>query len=212
MFTGLVEAVGRVASVDEHAGGRRLLVETLLAAELAQGDSIAVNGACLTVVGRTPAAFSVDVSPETLRVTTLGDWTAGRRVNLERPVRADQRLGGHFVLGHVDAVTEVSAIRPEGDSYWMEFMLPIGLRAYLIPKGSVTLDGISLTLASLTERDFAVQIIPHTWSHTTLSDLIPGAAVNIEADVLGKYVSRMMSLQNLPEPVPAGVAGIREED
>ena len=202
MFTGLIEAVGRVASVDEHAGGRRLLVETLLAAELAQGDSIAVNGACLTVVGRTPAAFSVDVSPETLRVTTLGEWAAGRRVNLERPIRADQRLGGHFVLGHVDAVTEVSAIRAEGDSYWMEFTLPFALRTYVIPKGSVTLDGISLTMASLSDRDFGVQIIPHTWSHTTLSDLIPGSAVNIEADVLGKYVARMMSLQ---EPVAAGL-------
>ena len=203
MFTGLVEAVGRVASVDEHAGGRRLLVETPLSAELAQGDSIAVNGVCLTVVGRTPSAFSVDVSPETLRVTTLGEWQAGRRINLERPVRADQRLGGHFVLGHVDAVTEVTAIRPEGDSYWMEFTLPFALKPYFIPKGSVTLDGISLTVASLGERDFGVQIIPHTWSHTTLSDLIPGALVNIEADVLGKYVARMMSLQSLPEPVPA---------
>jgi riboflavin synthase len=202
MFTGLIEAVGRVASVDDHAGGRRLLVDSLLAAELAQGDSIAVNGVCLTVVGRTPAAFSVDVSPETLRVTTLGEWTAGRRVNLERPIRADQRLGGHFVLGHVDAVTELSVIRAEGDSYWMEFTLPFALRAYVIPKGSVTLDGISLTLASLTDRDFGVQIIPHTWTHTTLSDLIPGATVNIEADVLGKYVSRMMSLQDLPEPIP----------
>jgi riboflavin synthase len=206
MFTGLVEAVGRVASLDDHDGGRRLLVETLLAPELGQGDSIAVNGVCLTVVGRTGAAFSADVSPETLRVTTLGDWTAGRRVNLERPVRADQRLGGHFVLGHVDAVTEVSAIRREGDSYWMEFALPFALRAYVIPKGSVSLDGISLTLASLGDQDFGVQIVPHTWSHTTLSDLILGAAVNMEADVLGKYVSRMMSLQHLPEPVPAGAA------
>jgi riboflavin synthase len=202
MFTGLIEAVGRVASVDDHAGGRRLLVDSLLAAELAQGDSIAVNGVCLTVVGRTPAAFSVVVSPETLRVSSLVEWTPGRRVYLARPILADQRLGGLFVLGHVDAVTELSVIRAEGDSYWMEFMLPFALRAYVIPKGSVTLDGISLTLASLTDRDFGVQIIPHTWTHTTLSDLIPGATVNIEADVLGKYVSRMMSLQDLPEPIP----------
>ncbi len=203
MFTGLVEAVGRVASLDDNAGGRRLLVETLLAEELAQGDSIAVNGVCLTVVSRTGAGFCADLSPETLRVTTLGEWKTGRRVNLERPLRADQRLGGHFVLGHVDAVTEVSAIQADGDSYWMEFTLPFALRALLIPKGSVTLDGISLTLAALGDRDFGVQIIPHTWTHTALSDLTPGAAVNIEADVLGKYVARMMSLQNLPEPVPA---------
>ena len=203
MFTGLIEAVGRVIDVDEHDGGRRMSVDTALAPELSLGDSIAVNGTCLTVVSKTPASVSVDVSPETLRVTTLGEWSAGRRVNLERPLRADQRLGGHFVLGHVDAVTEVSEIRAEGDSYWMELLLPFALRAYFISKGSITIDGVSLTLASLGERDFGVQIIPHTWSHTTLSDLIPGATVNIEADVLGKYVARMMSLQKLPEPVPA---------
>lgn len=206
MFTGLIEAVGRVASVDEREGGRHLVVETLLASDLTLGDSIAVNGTCLTVVSQNGSGFSADVSPETLRVTTLGEWKKGRRVNLERPLRADQRLGGHFVLGHVDAVTEVSSIRAEGDSYWMEFTLPFALRAYVIPKGSVTIDGISLTLASLSERDFGVQIVPHTWTHTALSDLTPGAAVNIEADVLGKYVARRMSLQNLPEPVPAGVA------
>ena len=206
MFTGLIEAVGRIASVTDHAGGRRLSVDTLLAPDLSQGDSIAVNGVCLTVVSKRPSDFSVDVSPETLRVTTIGEWTLGRRVNLERPLRADQRLGGHFVLGHVDAVTEVSAIRPDGDSYWMEFVLPFALRGYFIPKGSVTLDGISLTLASLGDRDFGVQIIPHTWSHTTLSDLVPGAVVNIEADVLGKYVARMMSLEGPAESVPAGVA------
>lgn len=203
MFTGLIETVGRVINVDEHTGGRRLSVETLLAPELALGDSIAVNGACLTVASKTPSSVSVDVSPETLRVTTLGEWNAGRRVNLERPLRADQRLGGHFVLGHVDTVTEVSEIRAEGDSYWMEFILPLAHRAYFISKGSITIDGVSLTLASLGERDFGVQIIPYTWSHTTLSDLIPGASVNIEADVLGKYVARIMSLQNVPESVSA---------
>jgi len=203
MFTGLIEAVGRVQSVTDHDGGRRLSVETPLAAELVPGDSIAVNGPCLTVVAKTPSSFSVDVSPETLRVTTLGEWAAGRRVNLERPLRADQRLGGHFVLGHVDAVAEVSEIRAEGDSYWLEFLLPFALRAYFIPKGSVTIDGTSLTVAALSDRDFGVQIIPHTWSHTTLADLVPGAVVNIEADVLGKYVARMMSLEtvSVPEPV-----------
>jgi riboflavin synthase len=203
MFTGLIEKVGRVASVEPHDSGRRLIVETDLAAELALGDSVAVNGVCLTVVNRAASQFSVDVSPETLRVTTLGEWTAGRRVNLERPLRADQRLGGHFVLGHVDAVSEVSAIRPDGGSYWMEFTLPFALQAFMIPKGSVTLDGISLTVAALGKQDFGVQVIPHTWAETALSDLSPGSAVNIEADVLGKYVARMMSLQNLPEPVPA---------
>jgi riboflavin synthase len=202
MFTGLIEAVGQVGSVADHAGGRRLTVETPLGSGLAQGDSIAVNGVCLTVVTRSESDFAVDVSPETLRVTTLGEWVAGRRVNLERPLRADQRLGGHFVLGHVDAVTELSSVREDGDSYWLEFTLPFALRALVIPKGSVTLDGISLTLASLSDHDFGVQIIPHTWTHTTLSDLAPGASVNIETDVLGKYVARLMSSQ-LPEHLPA---------
>lgn len=203
MFTGLIEAVGRVGRFDDLAGGRRLLVETPLGQELAVGDSIAVNGVCLTVVDRTSSNFSADVSPETLRVTSLGEWKTGRRVNLERPLRADQRFGGHFVLGHVDAVSELSSVREDGDSYWLEFTLPFALRRLVIPKGSVTLDGISLTVASLSDRDFGVQIVPHTWTHTALSDLAPGAAVNIEADVLGKYVARMLSLQELPEPVPA---------
>lgn len=194
MFTGLIESVGRVASVEPHAAGRRLTVETDLAKELALGDSVAVNGTCLTVTNRGESNFAVDVSPETLRVTTLGEWTAGRRVNLERPLRADQRLGGHFVLGHVDAVSEVVEIRDDGGSYWMEFTLPPALQSYMIPKGSVTLDGISLTVASLNRSDFGVQIIPHTWAHTALSDLVAGAAVNIESDVLGKYVARMMSV------------------
>lgn len=203
MFTGLVESVGRVASVEAHPAGRRLVVETALAAELGLGDSIAVNGCCLTVVERNHASFSVDVSPETLRVTTLGEWKTGRRVNLERPLRADQRLGGHFVLGHVDAVAEVLSIQQQGDSYWMEFALPFALQPCMILKGSVTLDGISLTVASLGKNDFGVQVIPHTWTHTALADLNVGAAVNLEADVLGKYVVRMMSLEHSPELMPA---------
>jgi riboflavin synthase len=197
MFTGLIEAVGRVAAVDEHAGGHRLAIETPLAAELALGDSIAVSGVCLTVVSRSASMFAVDVSPETLRVTTLGGWIAGRRVNLERPVRADDRLGGHFVLGHVDAVTELTTLRADGDCYWLDFRLPEAVEAALIPKGSISLDGISLTVAALAEQTFAVQIIPHTWAATTFSDLVPGAAVNVEGDVLGKYVARLMSLQSV---------------
>lgn len=195
MFTGLIEAVGRVAAVEDQAGGRRLSIETPLAGALAPGDSIAVNGVCLTVVSLGATNFAAEVSPETLRVTTLGGWAAGRRVNLERPLRADQRLGGHFVLGHVDAVTLLTEARAEGDSYWLEFALPDALQAYVIPKGSVTLDGISLTLASLRDATFGVQIIPHTWTHTALSDLTPGAPVNIEADVLGKYAVRLMSVK-----------------
>lgn len=208
MFTGLIEAMGRVAAIDDTPGGRRLSIETPLSGDLALGESIAVNGVCLTVVSRGATDFAADVSPETLRVTTLGGWVAGRKVNLERPLRADQRLGGHFVLGHVDAVTQLLEARAEGDCYWLEFVLPDALQAYVIPKGSVALDGISLTLASLGHATFGVQIIPHTWAHTALSDLAPGAPVNIEADVLGKYAARLMSL---PPPDPAAAQRVRSE-
>jgi riboflavin synthase len=203
MFTGLIEAVGRVATFDERDGGRRLGIESPLAADLGLGDSIAVNGVCLTVVSRDASSFLADVSPATLRVTTLGAWKPGRRVNLERPVRADQRMGGHFVLGHVDAVTQVTAIRAEADCYWMECDLPPDLQASLIPRGSISLDGISLTVASLEAQSFAVQIVPHTWAHTALPELAPGMAVNVEGDVLGKYVARVMSLQSVSGSVPA---------
>lgn len=204
MFTGLIEAVGQVVGVDEVAGGHRLRIETPLGAELATGDSIAVNGVCLTAVAPSATTFAADVSPETRRVTTLERWTPGRRVNLERPLRADARLGGHFVLGHVDAVTSLISVRADADCYWLEFALPDAMQALLISKGSVSVDGISLTVASLGPRSFGVQIVPHTWTHTALSDLTPGAGVNLEADVLGKYVARLMSLQAGPDVATPG--------
>lgn len=199
MFTGLIEAVGHVADIEETAGGCRLRIATPLAAELAPGDSIAVNGVCLTVVSPSATMFAAGVSPETRRVTTLGQWAAGRRVNLERPLRADARLGGHFVLGHVDAVTSLISARADADCYWLEFALPELMRSLLISKGSVSLDGISLTVASLWPRTFGVQIVPHTWTHTALSDLTPGAGVNLEADVLGKHIARLIALQAEPD-------------
>ncbi len=196
MFTGLIEAIGRVSAVDEQLGACRIAIDTPLAAELGLGDSISVNGVCLTVVTQSEAGFAADVSPETLRVTTLGEWRVGRRVNLERPMRADDRLGGHFVLGHVDAVAELTTVRAEGDCYWLEFRVPHPIEACLILKGSISIDGISLTIAALTEKLCAVQIVPHTWAQTALPDLATGASVNVEGDVLGKYVARMMSLQS----------------
>ena len=149
----------------------------------------------------TATAFAADVSPETRRVTTLGQWTAGRRVNLERPLRADARLGGHFVLGHVDAVTSLISVRTDAGCYWLDFALPEPMRSLLISKGSVSLDGISLTVATLEARAFGVQIVPHTWAHTALSDLTSGAAVNVEADVLGKYIARLIAVQAEPDGV-----------
>ncbi len=194
VFTGLIESTGRVTTGVTGESGGRVVIETSLAAELSVGDSIAVNGVCLTAVVVGPSSFEADVSPQTVRVTTAGQWHAGRRVNLERPLRADARLGGHFVLGHVDGVATLIALRAEADSYWLEFSLPSELAALVIPKGSIAVDGISLTVADLRSDRFAVQIIPHTWTMTTLSDLRVGDFVNLEADVLGKHVARLVEL------------------
>lgn len=194
MFTGLIETTGRLLTGTAGAAGGRIVIESPLGAQLAIGDSIAVNGVCLTAVVVTPTGFEADVSPQTVRVTTAADWSTGRRVNLERPLRADARLGGHFVLGHVDGVSRLLAIRPESQSYWLEFELPADLAKYVIPKGSIAVDGISLTVAELTADRFAVQIIPHTWVETTLGDRTVGDAVNLEVDVLGKHVARLVEL------------------
>lgn len=197
MFTGLIEAVGIVRSVSASTGGVRIVIDAphlSPSTHLAVGDSVAVNGVCLTAVHIDGSAFAADVSPQTLRVTTAVDWLESRRVNLELPLRADARLGGHFVLGHVDGVTTMRESRREGDSYWLTFALPASLAPLVIPKGSIAVDGISLTVADLTDSTFSVQIIPHTWTSTTLSDRHAGDRVNLEADVLGKHVARLVSL------------------
>lgn len=199
MFTGLIEATGTVAVHDGNTDGVRLRVHTPLAAELTVGDSIAVNGVCLTAVDVDASSFGADISPQTLRVTTAGDWQVGRTVNLERPLRADARLGGHFVLGHVDGISTIAGIRQDGDSWWVTIALPASLAPLLIPKGSITVDGISLTVADLAGDTFSVQIIPHTWTVTTLGERRVGDRVNLEADVLGKYVARLSQLGALQE-------------
>ncbi len=192
MFTGLIEATGAIEVVNALGPTRGLSVATPLAAELTPGDSIAVNGVCLTVKASDADWFSVDVSPETLRVTTLGAFSPGRVVNLERPLRADARLGGHFVLGHVDGVGRIRGFKAEGGSYWFDVEAPPTLARYLIDKGSIAVDGISLTIARLEGALFGLQIIPFTWQHTALAFAKPGDPVNLEADVLGKYVARLM--------------------
>ncbi|MGE3342641.1 MAG: riboflavin synthase [Vicinamibacterales bacterium] len=199
MFTGLIEATGTVAVHDGNTDGVRLRVHTPLAAELTVGDSIAVNGVCLTAVDVDASSFAADISPQTLRVTTAGDWQVGRTVNLERPLRADARLGGHFVLGHVDGVSTITGIRQDGESWWVTIALPSALAPLLIPKGSITVDGISLTVADLAGDTFSVQIIPHTWTVTTLGERQVGDRINLEADVLGKYVARLSQLGALQE-------------
>jgi riboflavin synthase alpha subunit len=191
MFTGIVEALGRVGAVETGAaGGRRLRIAVPDEAgwRLAPGESVAVSGVCLTVVDTSPGRLAFDLAEETLRVTTLGGLAAGDPVNLERPLRLDARLGGHLVLGHVDGVGRVTAVKPEGDGARLEVEAPAGLRPLLIPKGSVTVDGVSLTVAAIEHGAFAVALIPHTLLVTTLGRRRPGDPVNLEMDVIGKYV------------------------
>ena len=190
MFTGIIEAVGEIADLRERSAGLRVRVATELAPHLAAGDSLAVNGTCLTVVTLHRDAVEMDISPETMRVTSLGRLAAGRLVNLERPMRADARFGGHFVSGHVDAVGYVAAVRPEGESHRLTFTFPAAFTPNIVPRGSIAVDGISLTVARVERERFDVQIIPFTWAHTNLRILEPGDGVNLEWDILGKYVLR----------------------
>jgi riboflavin synthase len=194
MFTGLIENVGEIAEVKPTPGGFRLRITTALSPELAAGDSLAVNGVCLTVVSADAEGVHADVSPETVRVSSFGTLRRGAIVNLERPLRADARLGGHFVQGHVDATGTIEEIRDEGDSRWVTVRFPPELAAFIVRKGSIALNGISLTVAGVDDRRFDVQIIPFTWAHTNLHASKSGEIVNIECDILGKYVVRSMDL------------------
>jgi riboflavin synthase len=194
MFTGLIESVGAVADVVPAPAGRRLRVSTPLASELRPGDSVAVNGVCLTVVAADHASLTADVSPETLRITTLGGVESGVLVNLERPVRAGARLGGHFVQGHVDATGTLHEVRQEGDSFWLTIGFPSTIASLIVRKGSIAVDGISLTVASVAGDRFGVQIVPFTWQHTNLPAARVGGSVNLECDILGKYVARALEV------------------
>src|SRR5215831_3386961 len=164
MFTGLIEAVGEIADVKTSPGGYRIRIRTTLAADLASGDSLSVNGACLTVVTADGGEVHLDIGPETARVTTLGSLRQQQRVNLERSMRADGRVGGHFVQGHVDAPGFVEEIRPDGDSHWLTISFDSSLAPYLIRKGSIAVDGVSLTVAGLGGNMIDVMIIPYTWA------------------------------------------------
>ena len=199
MFTGIIEQVGRLAEVKPMAGGYRVRIESPLADETRPGDSVAVSGACLTALVVAQGEIHADIGPETARVTTLGTLARGQRVNLERPLRFDGRLGGHFVLGHVDGMGVVEDVRPEGESHWVTVSYPPSLAPLFIRKGSVTVDGVSLTVAGLDDRRFDLQIIPFTWDHTTLGDLKAGDKVNLECDVLGKYVARAAEIAGLAD-------------
>ncbi len=186
MFTGLVREVGTVRSLE--AG--RLTLETTIAADL--GDSVAVDGVCLTVVGADPGALAFDAVPETLARTSLGTLDHGSRVNLEPALRAGDALGGHYVQGHVDGVGSVRTVEPEGDGKRIWFDAPPEINRYVVEKGSIAVQGTSLTVAEVDDGGFAVALIPHTLAETTLDQLGPGDPVNLEADVLAKYVEKLI--------------------
>jgi len=195
MFTGLIEDVGRLVERAPASGGIRLRITSSLARELTPGDSLAVNGVCLTVVRADEHAVLADVGPETMHVTTLGRLPERASVNLERPLRADSRLGGHFVQGHVDAVGSIDAMRRDADFHWLSVRFPEALAPYIVLKGSIAVDGISLTVAHLADGRFEVQIVPFTFEHTNLRHAVPGDPVNLECDMVGKYVVRSLELR-----------------
>ncbi|MFA5889395.1 MAG: riboflavin synthase [Actinomycetota bacterium] len=212
MFTGLVEVMGSVVRVTRRGGGARLEVRAQVARELGIGDSISVNGACVTVTERNDELFACDLVPETVARTNLGILQVGEEVNLERPVRAVDRLGGHIVQGHVDAVGIIRSRRRVGAQEMLEITIPFELTRYIAPQGSVCLDGVSLTIVSVDRDRFRVAIIPHTVSVTTLGLKGQGASVNVEVDILAKYVERQMAAR-AARPVFAMVEDVprREE-
>ncbi len=195
MFTGIVQAVGRVRSLEPRGGDLRLVVGTggLDLAGVAVGDSISVSGACLTAVALEPGAFAADVSRETLERTILGGLAPGSPVNLERALRAGDALGGHYVTGHVDGLARVVDLREDARSWRLRFEVPAGLARYLAPKGSATVDGVSLTVNEVEGRVFGVNLIPHTLEVTTLGALERGRVVNLEVDIIARYVERLMA-------------------
>ncbi|RPH52544.1 MAG: riboflavin synthase [Desulfobacteraceae bacterium] len=205
MFTGIIESLGDIKMVRSTGqGGMRFAIETGINLDgTGLGESIAVNGACLTVVGIAGKRFDVDVSPETLEKTTLGNARAGERVNIERAMRLSDRLDGHLVSGHVDGVGSITGKKTAGNAVIITFGIPVSISRYIIKKGSVAVDGVSLTINNCDEKWFEVSIIPHTAALTTMGIKGVGGFVNIETDMIGRYVERFVKLQS---------AGNREKD
>lgn len=202
MFTGITEHVGKIDSLERSTDGGRLRVNLAGAAEISAqmklGDSISVSGCCLTVVEFGAEHFSADLSGETLRRTSLGEKKPGGLVNVERPLAASARLGGHFVQGHVDGIGRVARLVPEGDNWWLSVRVPEELRRYVAEKGSIAIDGISLTVAGWHDGIADIAIIPFTYTHTTIHAMVPGDAVNLECDILAKYVESLLESRKAP--------------
>jgi riboflavin synthase len=205
MFTGIIEELGTVASFVPHEGGAKMDIKaSVVTSDSREGDSISVNGVCLTALDIKADSFSADLSQETLDRSTLGNLTIGSRVNLERAVTPSTRLGGHMVQGHVDGRGEFISADNHGDFWTVRIGYPKELSRYLVHKGSIAVEGISLTIAALTEAYFDIAIIPKTWDLTNLSTLKPGDEVNLEADVIAKYVERMMG-ERIPSPTATNI-------
>jgi len=190
MFTGLIEEIGIIQSVSDSSAGREIEIKSSFE-DLDEGESIAVNGACLTVIGQRDGSFTVAAVTTTLGRTAIGEWKKGQRVNLERALRADERLGGHIVQGHVDSVGTVVAVQRDGDALLIDIDVPNGFAELMVPLGSVAIDGVSLTVNALTGDRLQVSLIEYTLNRSTLGDLEPRARVHIETDIIGKYVRRL---------------------
>lgn len=213
MFTGIVEDVGTVARVAPgEGGGRTLWIRTRLdPATIAVGDSVCTNGVCLTAVRVEGDVFAVDAGPETLSRTTVGDLGAGSKVNLERSVTPTTRLGGHMVAGHVDAVGTVAAVRQRENAWDLDVEVPEEVLRLAIPRGSIAVDGVSLTITGRTDQAFGLSIIPHTWDVTTFAALKPGSKVNVEADVIARYVAGLLEAFQKEGSKPGLTAAFLEE-
>jgi riboflavin synthase len=218
MFTGIIEHLGAIEALDlKRDGGRVTIHAPSVAPSLVVSNSIAVNGCCLTVVDLHHARFSADLSGETIRKTSFGAESAslkhGARVNLEQPLTAGKEFGGHFVLGHVDTIGQVTHLTPEGENWWFGVQVPEEFSRYVVPKGSITIDGISLTVAHWHNNIAEVAVIPYTYEHTNIRDRKPGDAVNLEADILGKYVESYLQQRNFAAPADSHltVAQLLEE-
>jgi riboflavin synthase len=215
MFTGIIEAAGKIESLHRSDEGGKLRVSLAAAPEIASdmkiGDSIAVNGCCLTVVEFDSTSFAADLSGETLRRTSFGERKNGDIVNLERPLAVGARLGGHFVEGHVDGVGRVTRLAPEGDNWWLSVRVPENLRRYVAEKGSIAIDGISLTVAAWHDGISDIAVIPFTYQQTDVKGMVPGDVVNLETDIIAKYIESLFQSRATPAPSRITVSQLIEE-